>query len=546
MKKQFARIKFNSLNLIGVFAFVFGVWLNTVQSQAITNECGTINIPKGLSVEGNQTNKGFWPFAVAIYEIEEQKLFCGGTLISRKHVLTAAHCIHDKSRSLVYLPTDIAVLLGAFVLLAKSDAGLKYVNITEILVHPDWEMFYKTRPDTDVAILVLDNDVALSSDIQLVCLPSDDDPTEITTGFLVGWDLLQQTARHSIINVFNSSDCINENLPLSPFVLPRTFCGGTGQVLPSKKVSGGGFFTSSGSAWVLHGIAMSITNATINSTEQSIVSLMYVAPFKNWIGNVVSQSGGVIGEAIKEKVNLECEFRHLYYGYACVAYGLNVRSKNVVVDKLIGAAKLNKSRVEFIQFHNGTMLYLLDGIGKFFPNLKSVLVGYSDTVSLNTTLMRRSNFQHMENLFEIVIHKSDIETIAVDLLWDLPQLERFHLEGKLKELPERIFEKNVKLKEVYLASNSLVFLPRKLFWNNLHLTWVNLEHNLLTFIEVDFMMLPNIQYVFLAGNNCVNRNLNKTDEENELQDLNENDNSQPVTRVLELQRLIYSNCTFFT
>lgn len=233
-----------------------------------------------------------------------------------------------------------------------------------------------------------------------------------------------------------------------------------------------------------------------------------------------------------------------------MAHGLNVQSKNIVVDKLIGAheKKANNDRVELLQFHNGTMLYLLDGIGKLFPNLKSIFVGYSDSVSLNTVLLRRSNFQRMENVFEIVIHRSEIETIADDLFWDLPQLERFQLDGKLKELPERLFEKNVNLKEVYLASNDLVFLPRKLFRNNSQLSWVNFEDNLLKFIEVDFTLLLNIRYVFLADNICIDKNLNKTIEQIEYQfeAPNDSDSSHPVRRVIELQRLIHSNCTSFT
>lgn len=83
MTKQIANVRFIYLNFFGVF--VFGLLLNAMNSQAIANnECGTIKIP----TEGNQTHKGFWPFAVAIYEIKEHKHLCGGTLISRKHVLT--------------------------------------------------------------------------------------------------------------------------------------------------------------------------------------------------------------------------------------------------------------------------------------------------------------------------------------------------------------------------------------------------------------------------------------------------------------------------
>lgn len=240
----------------------------------------------------------------------------------------------------------------------------------------------------------------------------------------------------------------------------------------------------------------------------------------------------------------------LTFRYACVAHGLAVRYKNFGVDKLIGTHESNgtNSKVELIQFHNGTMFYLIDGIGKLFPNLKSFFVGYSDSLPLNTTLIRRSNFQNMENLFEIAIHQSEIDWIYEDLLWDLPNLERFQLDGMLLDIPERTFEKNIKLKEVYLASNSLVFLPRNLFKNNSDLKWVNFACNSLKFIETDFTRLPHIQYIFLTGNLCINQNWNKTAEMIEIQfeNITETNDFYQVSGVAELQRLINSNCTLST
>lgn len=75
-------------NLLLFSVFMCASLLNAVNSEVIANECGTINIPDAQLIDGNQTQKEFWPFAVAIYEIKENKLFCGGTLISKSHVLT--------------------------------------------------------------------------------------------------------------------------------------------------------------------------------------------------------------------------------------------------------------------------------------------------------------------------------------------------------------------------------------------------------------------------------------------------------------------------
>lgn len=196
------------------------------------------------------------------------------------------------------------------------------------------------------------------------------------------------------------------------------------------------------------------------------------------------------------------------------------------------------------------MLQLVNGLGKLFPNLKVILVGYTDAPTLHTTFIRRSNFQNMKNLSEIAIHKSNIETVAEDLLWDLLNLKRFQIDGRIKELPERLFERNRKLEEVYLASNALEYLPKRLFKNNLALHWVNFADNALKRIDTNFMRLNQIQYIFLDSNICIDKSFNRSaaeqvdyqyDDENE--NVSETAGSQQVLTVFQLQRLIYWNCT---
>lgn len=191
--------------------------------------------------------------------------------------------------------------------------GVKHANITEIHVHPDWESISKTSLDADIAILVLNSAIVLTNDIQVACLPSDGDSIDNATGFIIGWDSVQLTPKRSTINVFNNSHCYAETHILSAHVPPHTFCGGAEEVSFLKEVSGGGFLINSGSVWVQHGVAASVTNVSGSLKDQTIVSLVNVALFKIWIIDTVRQSGGVIGEAIKGKINLECNFIHLYY-----------------------------------------------------------------------------------------------------------------------------------------------------------------------------------------------------------------------------------------
>lgn len=209
------------------------------------------------------------------------------------------------------MPSEIGVVLGAYVILAKSKNGMRHVNVTEVRVHPDWEQPSTSKLDSDVAILILDEIITLTNDIQVICLPSDDVlDGDVATGFLVGWDLVQQIPKHSVFHTLNDSYCYTENIFQNFLLSPRMFCAG-GEVSPMKKIAGGGFLMLSGSAWVQHGIALSLTNAT----DQTIVALVNVKSFKNWIVETVRRSGGMIGEAIKGKADLECQFIHLYYSY---------------------------------------------------------------------------------------------------------------------------------------------------------------------------------------------------------------------------------------
>lgn len=52
------------------------------------NNCGVSGQPAGLIVNGAQSNRGAWPWLVAIYQIDENKFICGGTLVSSNIIIT--------------------------------------------------------------------------------------------------------------------------------------------------------------------------------------------------------------------------------------------------------------------------------------------------------------------------------------------------------------------------------------------------------------------------------------------------------------------------
>lgn len=100
-------------------------------------------------VGGTEASPGKWPWQVALLNKKiadnHAALFCGGTLIRARFVVTAAHCVDDLTRPV----RQMQVLTGT----RSLARGGTRRNIKDVTLHPKWNP--KAGIDYDIAVIEL-------------------------------------------------------------------------------------------------------------------------------------------------------------------------------------------------------------------------------------------------------------------------------------------------------------------------------------------------------------------------------------------------------
>lgn len=214
--------------------------------KLIDFDCGNIFLPDVLVYGGNKTKHGQWPFLAGVLKKSSRKFFCGGSIITNQHVLTAAHCVETKKskngKNKKQQPADIIVYLGRHSLSSTSEHNSVTQNVNEIIVHPDWTTEHE-KYDADLAILVLEQAVAFSHFIQPVCLTDDSKISEYEDGFVVGWGQSPEADHEDVpnqilIRSLSDSNCLQDDWHLGRVFSNRSFCAGGRGSVPCKGDSG--------------------------------------------------------------------------------------------------------------------------------------------------------------------------------------------------------------------------------------------------------------------------------------------------------------------
>lgn len=205
---------------------------------------------------GKDAELGAYPFMVALFRdnVRVLNFWCGGTLIARRVVLSAAHCFYN-----LLLDTHYVARIGGVNISDVSSGTFVERQVESVHVHPDYD---ERLHYNDVALLFLNRSV-LPAHIRFpfACLPEAGSVPDQNEATVLGWGhdtfggRLQTVLQQARIPLIDNQSCERRYQGLSNYAdkFPRGIngdflCGGNitnGGVDACQQDSGGPLVTNS-------------------------------------------------------------------------------------------------------------------------------------------------------------------------------------------------------------------------------------------------------------------------------------------------------------
>lgn len=143
----------NSINLISI------VLLITCVSADFSFKFDEFGLPR--IVGGEDAEAGQFPHQVSLRSRIYKSHFCGGSIISERFILTAAHCSEGQNS----FEWNVIAVVGA---LRRSEGGI-FVELEKITKHPKWD---RSNLINDISLIRTATPIIYSEFVQPIALPT--------------------------------------------------------------------------------------------------------------------------------------------------------------------------------------------------------------------------------------------------------------------------------------------------------------------------------------------------------------------------------------
>ncbi|KAI2666439.1 Serine protease 30 [Labeo rohita] len=268
------------------------ILLNIAGSLCQLDVCGKAPLNNKI-VGGEDATAGAWPWQVWFRIASNGNLFfCGGSLINKDWVLSAAHCFQGLSAS------GVVMYFGR-----QSQSGLNpeetYRGARQIIIHPNYN---NPVHDNDIALVQLSSSVTFSDYISPVCLAAAGSTFAGGTKiWITGWgrlhsgdteisDILQEVQ----VPIVSNSDCYTA---YGGLITSNMICAGiinVGGKGSCQGDSGGPVVNRNGSLWIQSGI---VSFGGVKCDDPKYPSVFTrVSRYQDWItSNIGSNPPGFVG-----------------------------------------------------------------------------------------------------------------------------------------------------------------------------------------------------------------------------------------------------------
>merc|ERR1712150_259219 len=248
----------SSIQLIFTMLSILATVMCLAQVSVVLGGCGNAPIAPnvgGFIVGGVEARPHSLPWQIRLGFTKGRSMYtmCGGSIVSDRYVITAAHCIDQSDNDCKHF-----VIVGMHDR-RKADKYYKQVSVKRVIVHPDWNE-RRISDGNDIAILELSHSLQFNEGVQPICMASSRQTYTGDSRFIVsGWGTLSEGGRSPdklqmlVVPFISESTCKRATYLRS---MPGQMCAGylEGGKDSCQGDSGGPLAAKIGGKWTLAGV----------------------------------------------------------------------------------------------------------------------------------------------------------------------------------------------------------------------------------------------------------------------------------------------------